>query len=77
MAKAKSFEQSINELEEIVSALENGETTLDESLKLFEQGVKLSKSCQTMLDKAQQKVTVLLKNEDGEITEEEFEGLND
>lgn len=77
MAKAKSFEQSINELEEIVSALENGETTLDESLKLFEQGIKLSKSCQTMLDKAQQKVTVLLQNEDGEITEEEFEGLND
>lgn len=77
MAKTKSFEQSVNELEEIVSALENGETTLDESLKLFEQGIKLSKSCQSMLDKAQQKVTVLLQNEDGEITEEEFEGLND
>ncbi len=77
MAKAKSFEQSINELEGIVSALENGETTLDESLKLFEQGIKLSKSCQSMLDKAQQKVTVLLQNEDGEITEEEFEGVND
>ncbi len=77
MAKAKSFEQSINELEGIVSALENGETTLDESLKLFEQGIKLSKSCQSMLDKAQQKVTVLLQNEDGEITEEEFENLDD
>ena len=77
MAKTKSFEQSINELEEIVSALENGETTLDESLKLFEQGIKLSKNCQSMLDKAQQKVTVLLQNEDGEITEEEFDGIND
>ncbi|MBR5156282.1 MAG: exodeoxyribonuclease VII small subunit [Clostridia bacterium] len=77
MAKAKSFEQSINELEGIVSALENGETTLDESLKLFEQGIKLSKSCQSMLNKAQQKVTVLLQNEDGEINEEEFDGLND
>lgn len=77
MAKAKSFEQNIKELEEIVTALENGETTLDESLKLFEQGIKLSKTCQSMLDKAQQKVTVLLQNNDGEITEENFAGSED
>ena len=42
---AKTFEQSIAELEEIVEQLENGDVTLDESLGLFEKGIKLSKSC--------------------------------
>ena len=69
MPKGKSFEQSVEELEEIVSALEKGETGLDESLKLFEQGMKLSKACQSMLDKATQKVTVLLTVDSGAITE--------
>lgn len=72
MAKAKSFEQSMDELDEIVRALENGDTALDESLKLFEQGVKLSKSCQDMLEKATQKVTILLQNEDGDLQEKNF-----
>ena len=45
---AKTFEQSIAELEEIVEQLENGDVTLDESLGLFEKGIKLSKSCQKM-----------------------------
>ena len=50
MAEKKTFEQSISELEEIVSQLENGDVTLDESLSLFEKGIKLSKGCQKMLD---------------------------
>lgn len=73
MPKGKSFEQSVEELEEIVSALEKGETGLDESLKLFEQGMKLSKACQSMLDKATQKVTVLLTDDSGAITEKELQ----
>ena len=72
MGKTKNFEQSMKELEEIVTSLENGETELEESLKLFEQGIKLVKSCQNMLDKASQKVTVLLKEEDT-FTEEELQ----
>lgn len=74
MAKAKSFEQNMKELEEIVNQLENGETELEESLKLFEQGIKLAKSCQTILDKASQKVTVLLCEEET-FREEELQNL--
>lgn len=72
--KKKTFEQSIAELEEIVSQLENGDVTLDESLSLFEKGIKLSKSCQKMLDAAEKKVSILLTNDDGEIVEADFIG---
>ncbi len=51
-----TFEQSLKELEEIVKKLENGETTLEESMTLFEKGVSLTKSCRKMLDEAQLKV---------------------
>lgn len=70
----KTFEQSIKELEEIASKLEAGDVTLDESLELFEQGIKLSKSCQKMLDTAEKKVSVLMANEDGEMVKENFIG---
>lgn len=70
----KSFEQSITELEEIVSLLENGDVSLNKSLSLFEKGIKLSKNCQKMLDGAEKKVSILLTNEDGEIAEEDFIG---
>lgn len=73
MAKGKSFEESIGELETIVSSLEKGELELDEALKLFDRGIKLSKSCQDILDKAEQKVTVLTREEDGSISEEPFD----
>ena len=67
-----TFENSMLELEQIVKKLEKGDTTLDESLSLFEKGVKLSKECQNMLDKAEKKVSVLLKNENGEIEKQNF-----
>lgn len=70
----KTFEQSISELEEIASKLEAGDTSLDESLELFEKGIKLSKSCQKMLDDAEKKVSVLMTNEDGEMVKEDFIG---
>lgn len=70
----KTFEQSISELEEIASKLEAGDTSLDESLELFEKGIKLSKSCQKMLDDAEKKVSVLMANEDGEMVKEDFIG---
>ncbi len=68
----KTFEQSITELEKIVERLENGDVTLDESLELFEQGIKLSKSCQKMLDSAEKRVSVLMANDDGEMVKEDF-----
>ena len=60
MAEKKlSFEQAMNRLEEIVTALEQGEAPLEQSLALFEEGSKLLRQCTGMLDKAEQKVTKL------------------
>lgn len=65
------FEKSIKELEEIVAKLESGDTTLDESLELFEKGIKLSKDCNSMLDKAEKKVSILLDGEKRDFIGEE------
>lgn len=70
---AEKFEETINKLEDIVRKLENGDVTLDESLSLFEQGIKLSKSCQKMLDNAEKKVSVLMVNDDGEVEKQDFD----
>lgn len=70
--KSDNFEKSIKELEEIVSRLEQGDVTLDESLELFEKGIKLSKKCQKILDEAEKKVSVLLADENGEMITEDF-----
>lgn len=64
--KKQSFEQAMSRLEEIVTSLERGECDLDESLKLFEEGAKLARACNDMLDKAEQKVTLLLNQQTGE-----------
>lgn len=77
MAEKKTFEESVTELEKIVAELESGDVTLDESLSLFERGIKLSKSCQKMLDAAEKKVSVLMTNDDGEIVKEEFGDMDE
>lgn len=69
----KTFEESMTELEEVVSRLESGDVTLDDSLKLFEKGIKLAKSCQKKLDEAEKKVKLLTAAEDGTMTEKDFE----
>ena len=67
----KTFEETIVELEKIVADLESGDLTLDESMKKFAEGMKASKHCTEILDKAEKKiVTVLEKN--SEIVEEEL-----
>ena len=59
----KTFEETIVELEKIVADLESGDLTLDESMNKFEEGMKASKHCTEILDKAEKKiVTVLEKN---------------
>ena len=77
MAKAKTFEEQIGELEEIVKKLENGDVSLDESLALFEQGIKLTKGCQKILDTAEKKVKVLMSDGSGEMIEKDFINEND
>lgn len=54
------FEKKIERLEQIVSQMEDGELPLEESLKLFEEGVKLSRECQSQLAEAEQKVKILM-----------------
>ena len=68
----KTFEQSMTELEDIVSKLEAGDITLDASLELFEIGIKLANFCQKKLDEAEKKVKVLTSSDDGEIIEKDF-----
>ena len=62
-AKQKSefnFEEALQELERLVSSMEEGELSLEDSMKAFEKGIKLTRECQTALQKAEQKVQILL-----------------
>lgn len=62
-----SFEESLNKLETIVERLEKGDLSLEESLKLFEEGVQLSAACKQELDDAEGKVEMLVKQRDGSL----------
>ena len=64
MAKAKSLESVFEELEQTISALENPEVSLDESLKLYQQGVKLLKYCNDSIDKVEKKIIELKTEEE-------------
>jgi exodeoxyribonuclease VII small subunit len=68
-----SFEESLKKLETIVERLEKGDLPLEESLKLFEQGVVLSAACKRDLDAAEGKVQKLIKERDGALKAEPFE----
>ena len=68
----KTFEESMKQLEEIVEELESGNLPLEKTLKKFEEGVKLSKACNKKLDDIEQKVTILMKDSNGDIKEQPF-----
>ena len=68
----ENFEESMKSLEEIVSELENGNLNLDESVKKFEEGMKIAKQCNTILEDAEKKITILLEK-NGELKEEKFD----
>ena len=67
------FEKSLTRLEEVVKRLESAELSLDEAMRLFEEGVKLSRDCQKQLEEAEGRVEILLKKADGKIAAEPFE----
>lgn len=67
------FEASLKKLEEIVKRLETGSLTLEDSLKAFEEGVKLAAFCSGRLDDAERRVEILLKQKDGSVKRELFE----
>jgi len=72
MAKER-FEDALNKLEKVVSKLEDGDIPLEESLKLFEEGIRLSRFCNQKLEEAEKKVEVLLRNKERDIAPQPFE----
>lgn len=71
--KDLKFEVALDKLESIVKKLETGESSLDDSIKMFEDGVKLSRFCGEKLDAAQRKIEILKKTEQGTIETELFD----
>jgi exodeoxyribonuclease VII small subunit len=67
-----TFEDSLKQLETIVGQLEKGDLPLEESLKLFEEGMRLSTACKEELEAAEGKVQILLKQRDGSMKAEPF-----
>jgi exodeoxyribonuclease VII small subunit len=72
-SKKPDFEYSLARLEEIVGKLESANLSLDEAMKLFEEGVQLSRDCQKYLEQAEGKVEILLKKAGGELAAEAFD----
>lgn len=65
----KNFETSLTKLEDVVSQIEGGQLSLDESIKKFEEGIKLYKGCKDLLEQAEKKISVLSES----LEEEEYE----
>lgn len=75
--KRISFEEAMTRLEEIVQALESGDEGLDQSLKLYEEGIGLVRTCTDRLERAEQTVKMLQMKTDGSITEVDFKAAGD
>ena len=71
MAK-KTFEQAMKQLEKIVQDLESGDMPLEKAIKTFEEGIQLSKFCSKKLDETEKRITILMQNSDGKISEIPF-----
>lgn len=72
----QNFEEALKKLEAIVSELENGELNLDEAIKKYEEGMKLSGLCYKRLDEIQKKVEALVKDSSGRLKTKEFKGVD-
>lgn len=73
MMEEKKFEKVLEELEQIVARLDKGNLSLEESLKLFEEGIKLSRFCNNKLEEAERKIEILQKNAEGKFIKKPFE----
>ena len=71
MAK-KNFENALDDLENIVQRLDENDLSLDEALSLFEEGIKLSRFCSQKLDSVENKVEILLRDDEGNLKKEPF-----
>lgn len=63
MSEAQNFEKKLQQINQIVEQMERQETGLEQSLKLYEQGIKLTRECQQIIDQAEQKITNLMEQE--------------
>lgn len=72
MAKKKTFEKAMEQLEQVVADLETGDIPLDKALKKFEEGMVLSKYCADCLDETEKKVSLLLADSQGQLQEHDF-----
>jgi exodeoxyribonuclease VII small subunit len=77
MPDVPDFESALKRLEEIVKKLETGDQPLDTALELFEEGIKLSRFCQSKLEQAERRVEILIKNESGQTRAVPFESENE
>lgn len=71
--KEVNFEGAMERLEEIVSKMENHELSLEESIKIFQEGIELVAACNKKLDEAERKISVIMKNAEGKLIEGDFE----
>ena len=76
MAKL-TFEKAMEQLEKIVETMESGALSLEQSLKQFEEGMKLSQYCAQKLDETEKKISIIMEKGDGTIEESSFEDHND
>lgn len=76
MKKTQNFEQAMKRLEEISQILEKGEISLEESIKLYQEGTKLIEFCQNKLDEAQKIIQKLSRNSDGNLALSPFDESN-
>jgi exodeoxyribonuclease VII small subunit len=71
MAK-KTFEQAMKQLEKIVQDLESGDMPLEKAIQTFEEGIQLSKFCSQKLDETEKRITILMQNSEGKVSETPF-----
>lgn len=71
--KNRTFEESMQRLEQIVRTMEHGDVSLEESLKLFQEGTELAAGCEKLLNEAQLQITKIVVSGDGSPSEERFE----
>lgn len=76
MAK-KTFEQAMKQLEQIVQDLESGDMPLEKAIKTFEEGIALSKFCSEKLDETEKRITILMQDAEGNLSESPFPADND
>ncbi|WP_422443890.1 exodeoxyribonuclease VII small subunit [Thermoanaerobacterium sp. DL9XJH110] len=74
MASKYKYEEAINRLEQIIERLEKGNLTLEEALTLFEEGIALTKICSKILDEAEGKIEILMKDLNGNLVFKDYDG---